>query len=49
MLALVGGGLISVSVYSLILSLKITTLGLKGTKLAPLKLDLTFLSVIILL
>ena len=46
---LVEGGLVSVSVYSLTLSLKITTLGLKGTKLAPLKLDLTFLGIIILL
>ena len=46
---LVEGGLDSVSVYSLILSFKITALGLKGTKLAPLKLDLTFLSIIILL
>ena len=46
---LVRGGLVSVSVYSLILSLKMTTLRLKGTKLAPLKLDLIFLGVIILL
>ena len=46
---LVGEGLVSVSVYSLILSFKITILGLKGTKLVLLKLDLTFLSIIILL
>ena len=46
---LVGGGLVGISIYSLILSLKITTLGLKGTKLVPLKLDLTFLGIIILL
>ena len=46
---LVGGGLVGVSVYSLTLSFKITTLGLKGIKLVPLKLDLTFLGVIVLL
>ena len=46
---LAGGGLVSVGVYSLILSFKMTASGLKGIKLAPLKLDLTFLSVIVLL
>jgi len=46
---LVGGGLVGISIYSLTLSFKMTALRLKGTKLAPLKLDLTFLSVIVLL
>ena len=46
---LVRGGLVSVSVYSLTLSFKMTTLGSKGTKLVPLKLDLTFLSIIVIL
>ena len=46
---LVGGGLVGISIYSLTLSFKMTILRLMGTKLAPLKLDLTFLSVIVLL